>query len=611
MDKPPKYKEGSPIKVVVAGIKQLLLLLNNWMSIIGIVLFVASLFFLTAFWLYSLAGMSLNRYLESFLVLVVPGFFIFALILIPLGIFLMHRRQLKRGKLPASYDIKVKDWRFKGSLAILMGVTLFVVFPVVSISGYQLYEFTESTEFCGEFCHTVMQPQSVAHARSGHARVPCAECHIGAGADFFVKAKLSGLRQVYAVIADTYQRPIPPAITELRPARDTCEECHWPSKFFGTQYKKTVHFSSNEHNGRREVGILIKTGGADELTGRVEGIHMHMLTAGKVEYIATDDKLQEIPWVRYSKANGEVIVYRKADVPADAPPPSGVTRVVDCMDCHNRGAHHFLSPHAAMSLEFESKRIDVTLPFIMREAVDALIEPYTELEQALVKIEQRLIAFYQTTYPEVWANREAAVRQAVERIQAVYQEHFFPYMKEDWRTYPENVGHQLSPGCFRCHDGLHVNEKGKPINSDCTSCHLFVNSEDGGGMDCLRFGKFRHPNSLSIHDKLLCSTCHGTGKKRSCKDCHKEEEWSALRGEGRFRLSDAGVGDTLSERIGDETERDLLFRLEDNWNEWERTEPFRLEIKNSKDTQDESSPPESPDIGQPTRIEAEEGGKLP
>ena len=143
MDRPPKYKKGSPVKIASAGIKQLLVLLNNWLSIIGIVLFAASLFFLTAFWLYSLAGMTLNRYLESFLVLVVPGFFIAALVLIPLGIFLMHRRQLKRGKLPKSYDIKVKDWRFKGSLAILMGVTLFVVFPVVSISGYEIYAYIE------------------------------------------------------------------------------------------------------------------------------------------------------------------------------------------------------------------------------------------------------------------------------------------------------------------------------------------------------------------------------------------------------------------------------------------------------------------------------------
>ncbi|MCP4675828.1 MAG: cytochrome C, partial [Deltaproteobacteria bacterium] len=235
----------------------------------------------------------------------------------------------------------------------------------------------------------------MAHARSAHARVACAECHIGHGAGWFVKSKLSGARQVYAVLADTYSRPIPPAISELRPARDTCEECHWPSKFFGHQYKKMTHYASTEDNRQRDVEILLKIGGADEAIERAEGIHMHMVNSGPIEYTASDEHLQEIPWVRYQRKNGDVSIYRTKGVstdelPVDKEHSESVRRTVDCMDCHNRGAHHFRSPQISIDLELEANRIDRTLPYIKREAVAALVEPYSDEDKAMAEIEKRL-----------------------------------------------------------------------------------------------------------------------------------------------------------------------------------------------------------------------------
>jgi hypothetical protein len=574
MTKPSLPPKGSLFSVVWTGGKQLLVMCSNWISILGIAIFMIALGLLTAYWLWSLAGLPINRYLEGFSVLMFPALFIAGLIIVPLGIVLTHRRQLKLGMTPEDLEIKLKDLRFRGSVGILIGLTVLVVLPVISVSGYGVYHFTESTKFCGEFCHTVMQPQSVAHARSPHARVACAECHIGAGAGFFVKSKMSGLRQVYAVLANDYPTPIPPAITELRPARDTCEECHWPSKFFGTQYRKRVHYSSNEFNTRQEVDIMIKTGGGKFGTEDGEGIHQHMLAAGAVEYIAADEGLQEIDWIRYTRKDGEVSTYRKKGTAKGAPEPEGVKRLVDCMDCHNRGAHHFESPQAAMDIELESKRIDDQLPFIMRESLDALVAPYPDLASAKADIEQRLVSFYQKDYPAVWAAQQSSIKKAVKRVQAVYSEQFFPHMKEDWRTYPENIGHQLSPGCFRCHDGLHVDEKNRPINSDCTICHSFVNETDEG-LDCLKFGKFQHPNSLSVHDKVLCSSCHGTGKNRACKDCHKDEDWKKERGKGKFSLPDAGVSNPRFEDAEQESRKDMLFRLVEPKDEWKKTEPLR------------------------------------
>ena len=101
--------------------------------------------------------------------------------------------------------------------------------------GYNAFLFTESVTFCGRICHTVMEPEYTAYLNSPHARVRCVDCHVGAGAEWYVKSKLSGVHQVYAVTFHTYETPIPTPVKNLRPARETCEECHWPQKFFGAQ----------------------------------------------------------------------------------------------------------------------------------------------------------------------------------------------------------------------------------------------------------------------------------------------------------------------------------------------------------------------------------------
>ncbi len=530
-------KRMSPLRMLRASVVEIFRLIDNWISVIGMMLFAASLIMLTVYWLFSLTGGSMNRYFEAFIVMVMPACFMGALFLIPAGIFLATRREARQGTLVRPDEVKPVGPLFRGPLLILVAITALVVFPVVAVSSYNMYEYSESTQFCGEFCHSVMKPQATAHARSPHARVRCAECHIGSGANFFVKSKISGLRQVYAVLTDSYRRPIPVAITELRPARDTCEECHWPSKFFGTQYKRRTHFSPDTNNSRREVEIMIKTGGASIGTGQAEGIHMHMLAAGTIEYVAADDELQDITWIRHTQKDGSVRIYRKQGADRVANTPGVITRTIDCMDCHNRGAHHFLSPQKALEVELETGRIDFRLPFIMREATSILSKTYTDSARAESEIERRMLKFYREEHPETWSEREKAVRKAIARVQMIYREQFFPKMKEDWRVYPENIGHQLSAGCFRCHDGYHTDDDGLAVTSNCNTCHTFINKSDVE-YDCFNLGTFRHSNTLSVHRRVLCSKCHGTGRYRECKECHQGKDWQALRGQGRFRPTD-------------------------------------------------------------------------
>ncbi len=514
------------------GLRKLFGLCDNLISALGLAIVAVSLLLLITFALFSVVTGRSNRYLDVIGLLVVPGTLVLGLAIVPIGILWTRWRRRAGGPGP-HIRIDLADPRTRGAALIFLAVTIFVVLPGLAVSSYEGYLYTESTEFCANVCHSVMEPQGVAHADSPHARVTCAACHIGEGAGWFVKSKLSGTRQVLAVWRETYSRPIPPAITELRPARDTCEECHWPAKFFGSQLKEVVHYSPDEANTRRVVRLLVKTGGADATIGRVEGIHMHMIVAGRIEYVARDEHLQEIPWVRYTRNDGTTSVYRDDGLPNDADPPEGIVRTIDCMDCHNRGAHHFRSPQTAVNLQLEAGRIDAGLPFIKREAVAALVGDYPDVATAEAEIQRRISTFYREQYPDVWREHQPAISEAITRVAEVYRRSFFPAMKVTWRSYPENIGHTIFPGCVRCHDGRHVNEAGQAINSDCTVCHVFLNAiEDRPGE--FREGVFEHSQSLMLHKNLRCDQCHSGGVLRLCYDCHNSGE--ALENWRRGRL---------------------------------------------------------------------------
>lgn len=549
----------------------LLGLASNVISLVGLLCVGGGLVLLLTFGLFVAVFPETNPYVDIVGLLIVPLIFVAGLVLVPLGmvwtLWRRRRRAARRGVPPEFPQLDLNDRRTRVLAGGFLAFSLFVVLPVLAVSSYYGYHYTESTEFCGQVCHSVMEPQATAHANSPHARVSCAACHIGTGASWFVKSKLSGLRQVLAVWRDSYSRPIPPAITELRPARETCEQCHWPAKFFGVQFRELVHYAPDEANTRRTVRMLLKTGGADPTLGRVEGIHMHMVLAGQIEFVASDPHLQEIPWVRYVTDDGTELIYRSDGAAPSAPPPPGLVRRIDCMDCHNRGAHHFLAPHAAVNLDLDAGRVDPTLPFVQREAVAALTAGYPDVPTAVAAIETRLRSFYAENYPAVARERAAAIDAAIAAVQELYRRTFFPEMKVSWQTYPENVGHLNSPGCFRCHDGRHINQHGVAISSDCDVCHTFLNplahsgpaapggpaattgpaaAPGGGGRapdgrallgpgQVLVEGEFRHSMDLVQHGGLRCDQCHTGGPLPLCRDCHASGEWLDQRGRELFQ----------------------------------------------------------------------------
>ena len=503
---------------------------NNLITMTGMFLAVTAFLGLLTFGLFHLAAPVTNPYVDIVGYLLIPGILLLGLITMPLGILLrswkLHRRDPEQ-KLAFRFPrINLVDPTQRRAARVVLGGT-FILLPVVGVSSYHGYHFTDSAMFCSQVCHAVMAPQAVTYAQSGHARVPCAQCHIGSGASWFVKSKLSGTRQVLAVLRDSYSRPIPPAIEHLRPARETCEQCHWPEKFFGAQLADLTRFASDENNTRHEIKMLLKTGGGARAADRIGGIHKHIALAGRIEYVAVDDKLQEIPWVKMTDYDGSERVYRADGQPHSAPKPAGQTRYMDCMDCHNRPAHSFLAPAEAVDIALRQGTLDLTLPFIKREAVAALVRPYPDVESAEDGIATAITRFYSGNYPDVWQNRLASIRNAVETITDVYRTSFFASMKVDWRTYPDNIGHKVTPGCFRCHDGKHVDQEGNAIVYTCRTCHTFLNrAEHGGESTVLSEGEFIHPIKLEgRHTELRCDRCHtgGTAPERTCAGCHTDQ----------------------------------------------------------------------------------------
>jgi nitrate/TMAO reductase-like tetraheme cytochrome c subunit len=474
---------------------------RNWVSLSGLVIAVGSFFsFLLLFVLDALAHSS-NPYVGILTYMVAPGFGVMGVCLMVLGIWI-GRRRITRGVAPPSVRIDLSRPRDRKVLGLFVGAS--VVFLLVSAVGsYQTYHYTESVQFCGEACHKVMQPEMTTYHNGPHARVACVECHIGPGAAWFVKAKVSGTYQVYSVLFHKYSRPIGTPIKNLRPAQETCEQCHWPRKFVGDKVKTFDYFLGDETNTFHEVKLMLKVGGADPTHGPVSGIHWHMSVANKIEYIATDRERQKIPWVRVTDQQGVVTEYRSPKFTNDI---AGYTiRRMDCIDCHNRPAHRYRSPEDAVNTAMSIGQIDPGMHWIKTNAVFVLAEKYQTEEEATNSIATQL----SEKYPG-----DPRIKPAITAVQQIYHDNFFPEMNASWRNYPENIGHKNWPGCTRCHDDEHTSTDGKKkiIFSNCNQCHIILAQGNNRKLTeaTLQGQPFVHPAD-EIPDGFKCSDCHTGG----------------------------------------------------------------------------------------------------
>ena len=475
--------------------------LRNWLSLSGMVLAVSAFGAFILLFGMDLFAQHANPYMGILAYVVAPAFLLTGLATVLLGYILETRKIRKGGPANRSQFILHVDLmrkRDRRLLVAFVGGSLGFLF-LTALGSYQTYHLTETNTFCGETCHTPMEPQFKAYQHSAHAQVACVACHVGPGATAYIRTKVNGVRQLYHQVLGDYSRPIELLNANQRPAQETCQSCHWSQKHIGDLQKTYRHFLADETNTPFTVQMILKVGGSDPVRGPVEGIHSHMNVSNKIEFIALDEKRLNIPWVRVTDPNGKVTEYRTEGFKDDI--SKHPIRAMDCMDCHNRPAHNFRSPNDAVDQSMAMGRIDPSIPWAKAKVVKALVQSYATRDEA----EQKIESFLRAEYPD-----EKRVDSLIAEAQAIYQQNFFPEMKADWRIHPDHIGHKDTNGCFRCHDGKHMASDGTTSikGSDCNACHLIVAQGAGPELEKINPKGLEFFHIDSEFSEPSCAECH-------------------------------------------------------------------------------------------------------
>ena len=457
---------------------------NNPISLAGGAITTASGVTMIGYWIAEIFGhLTDNPYLGIIFSLILPALFLLGLALIPVGVFLRRRKLQRAGQIPAEFPrIDLNDRIFRHGLDIVLVATI-VNLLVVATASYHGATYMDSPQFCGRSCH-VMTPEYTAYRISPHSHVACVECHIGTGAEAYFSAKVNGTKQILEVtfhpmaplapkIVPNYPTPIPSPVTSLRPARYTCEGCHTPTRFDGDKLLVKSNFADDEQNTETQTVLILHLGGVDSLshyTG-IHGVHL-----GHIEYIATDPTRTAIPWVQRQNPDGSETVYAASAL--NGAQPQGERRVMDCIDCHNRAAHTFVTAEEAINSAMAAGSISSSLPFVHKEGLELLKAAYSSQAEAAIKIPQQLEAFYRAQNPDVLTQKAELVKAAGQELVTLYDQNVFPFMNMTWGTHPNHIGHMSYPGCFRCHDGDHVAKDGSTIPQDCSVCHNLLAVEE-------------------------------------------------------------------------------------------------------------------------------------
>lgn len=448
---------------------------TNWLGSLGVALTTTAFVLFVFVELLRLLGIVTSSYVGLITYLALPALFIVGLLMIPFAWRLVRRATGKstRELLEERFEPSALEGRAFGSRL----ARLFLVLTVLNIlflggGTARMLHFMEDPKFCGTACHSVMGPEWATYQASPHAHVRCVDCHVGEGAGALIDSKINGLWQMVSVTFDLYERPIPTPVRQLRPARETCEKCHWPDKFYGNRLVEHVRFAMDETNTPEYTTLSLKIGsGAGSRRGE---IHWHIAETNAVRYASVADEREEILWVESLREDGTWRRYdnRKLDEdPGDVAP-----RTLDCVDCHNRATHIYEDPEQAVDERIAAGEIDRSLPYIKREALAALTADYRDEDAAMAGIRNRLTGFYRRDYRERFGRYAEGIDAAVVSLQAAYRRNVHHGMNVRWGAYPSHLGHEQGGGCFRCHNLDMVDEQGAAISYDCTLCHSILAS---------------------------------------------------------------------------------------------------------------------------------------
>jgi len=513
-------------------------LYRNYLSFAGTAIGLASLMSIVFLFMIELSSSHEQPYLGIFTYILFPGIMIFGLLLVGIGMLFERRRRRKSAPtdIAAFPILDLNNASQRRTFLILMCASFLFLF-VSAFGSYRVYEYSESVTFCGQVCH-VMNPEFTAYKVSPHSEIRCVECHVGGGAEWYVRAKFNGVRQLYGVTFDDYNKPIQTPVHNMRPANDTCAKCHSPEKFHGDVLKVFNHFGYDENNSLNQTRMLIKVGGGSSNTGQSGGIHWHMNLSNEITFIAADEKRQNIPWVRMKDASGKITEYSTKDAQLSEQQIAQTSkRRMDCIDCHNRPAHIYQPPDKAVDESFTANRLDVSLPYLKLKAIEVLSKPYTTTDEGLNSISANLDEYYRTNHAGIYSAKKDSINNAIAEIRRIYQTNFFPEMKTDWQTHADNIGHYKVQGCFRCHDGQHFSKEGQVIRNDCNICHTTLDQTFAGKTTVPPNGQFQHPANLGDKGAWQCAACHkadrafkhplnlGDISRFQCAECHKDQKF--------------------------------------------------------------------------------------
>lgn len=446
----------------------------NWFGKVGVILSTST--FLTFIFLeiLSFMGIYTNAYMGLITYLLFPSLFVFGLILIPIGWFkylkitgkktleILIEKVGKEESAPRLFGSRV--------FLLLMGLSGINVIFMLGASARALH-FMESSEFCGTACHGIMNPEYIAYQVSPHANVSCVSCHVGDGIQALIETKMSGARMMIKATLNTYSRPIPTPVHNLRPARETCEKCHWPDKFYGSRLKQIIRYDQNETNTPLYTTLNIKVDSYEKVRS---GVHWHIEDQNEIRYASVDDKREDIKWVEVKQEDGSWKRYENRRLKY-LQHEEDIVKTMDCVDCHNRPAHTFQDPAHAIDEALTKGLINSELPFIKREGLAALSMSYQSKSKGKEFIDRRLVGFYQENYPSA---DQTQISIASQVLQTIFDRNIHPQMGIEWGTYPNHIGHTTSPGCFRCHNENMVDGKGIQVSDDCTLCHSILANDE-------------------------------------------------------------------------------------------------------------------------------------
>ncbi len=427
--------------------------------------------------LLDMQGVVQNPYFGFLIYLVMGPLFVLGLVLVLAGSLFAGKND-DLGLLTVEYfkEQLKRPGRFSRirRLVFLTAFLTFMTLLVVGVVTYTGFHYTESVSFCGQFCHQVMKPEYVTYNNSPHSRVPCVKCHISSDSRWFTKSKFSGVKQLFAVMFHTYSRPIKTPISALRPERRTCEGCHRPEAFPGDILKVKDKFLPDEKNTHVQTVMLLRIGTGDYRGRKAHGIHWHVSENYTVLYKGSADhkRISEVMLIGPDKKK---IVYRNTDLSGRAAEPGPYTvQVMDCMDCHNRPTHIFLSPDEALDRKMATGIIADDLPYIKRQTLAAVTKKYASADTARFGIAKEILDWYRQNYPDIVRTKRAFLDKAVRGAQQVYMDNIFPRMNIGWGTYDSFIGHKGGRGCFRCHSGKFKTATGRTIPNDCEICHIIL-----------------------------------------------------------------------------------------------------------------------------------------